>query len=682
MFKKLSLIIIFCFSLIQFSCSNASKDSELNESLNLSKTNISELGKVLSQYLDKDSLKYKAAVFIIKNMSGQYSKTFTDYDMFSSVFDSLNFYDDTYQNKLKKDINVLAKSFRVKKIWKEIELHYGPFNPEDFEIEKDLEYVSSDYLIENIEYAFKAWQLPWARHLNFEQFCKYILPYRYGTEELQPWRAEYFKEFKWVIDAAKGEKDPVKVCAIINNHIKAKYTFAYNSGLKNISNSIRPLDLLKGKVLSTCADQNAIAMLAMRSMGIPVCHIVIPQWGDRSMGHDISAVLNTSGKWIDFLGGEFNPGENIIRNKIPKAYIGHFALQKASLPFKVDSSYEIPAVLSNKRYQDITSSIVPVTDVTINFSTEDKGKIGYLCVFNNQNWIPIDYAKIKNKRALFKNMGRGIVYLPATYSFGEVIPAGNPFLLDSLGIVKPFTTSLMSKESVILDRKYPYNKRLIEMSAVTIGGKFQGANRKDFKDATDLYVIKKLPPQYPVKEKIKPASYRYVRYIFPPSEILQGGITNIGFYKHEGMKAVRLNGEYLSSTEVKPGQYKALFGDSTSYIDDLKFVPGMEKMSFDGYILIDKSKGNLWVGMDLKKSQKIDAIGYMPRNDLNGIYQGQRYELFYWNNKWQSLGIKIADGNSVKYNNVPKNALLLLKNIDKGKEHRIFSYANKQQVWF
>lgn len=681
MFRKINVFIIFCLYLIQLSCSNSSNDNDLNEILTLSTTNISELEKVLSHYSCTDSLKYKAAVFILKSMSGLYSKEFIEYPTFSAVFDSLNFYDTTNKNKLNKEIKILAKSFKLKKLWKNMENENSEIDLYDFTSQEDIRTIKAEYIIENIEYAFKAWQLPWAKHLSFDDFCKYILPYRYGTEELQPWRAVYFEEFKWVIDSAKGEKDPVKVCAIINNHLKAKYTFVYNSGLKSISNSISPLDLLKGKVLSTCADQNAIAMLAMRSMGIPVCHIVIPQWGDRSMGHSMSAVLDSKGKWIDFLGGEFNPGKNIVRNKVPKAYIEHFALQKRSLPFNVDSTFEIPAILRNKRYEDITSSIVPVTDVHINFNMEDESKIGYLCVFNNQDWIPVDYAKIKNNKAVFKDMGRGIVYLPATYSSGEIIPAGNPFLLDSLGKVKPFFSS-SKKENVILDRKYPYNKRLIEMSAVTIGGRFQGANRKDFKDAADLYVIKKLPPQYPVKEKIKPTSYRYVRYIFPPSEILQGGITNIGFYKNEGNKTVRLNGEYLSSTEVKPGQYKVLFGDSTSYIDDLKFVPGMEKMSFDGYILVDKSKGNLWVGMDFLQKEKINAIGYMPRNDLNGIYEGQTYELFYWQNQWNSLGIKVANDKKIKFENVPKNSLLLLKNIYHGNEHRIFKYVNNKQIWF
>ncbi|MGL5918940.1 MAG: hypothetical protein ACRCZQ_00320, partial [Bacteroidales bacterium] len=46
-----------------------------------------------------------------------------------------------------------------------------------------------------------------------------------------------------------------------------------------------------------------------------------------------------------------------------------------------------------------------------------------------------------------------------------------------------------------------------------------------------------------------------------------------------------------------------------------------------------------------------------------------RYELFYWNNnKWSSLGQTIADSDSLIYENLPKGALLLLRNLTKGRE--------------
>ena len=59
----------------------------------------------------------------------------------------------------------------------------------------DSEVVDADYLAENIEYAFKAWELPWARDLSFEEFCRYLLPYKMGNEAPERWRAAVWEEF-------------------------------------------------------------------------------------------------------------------------------------------------------------------------------------------------------------------------------------------------------------------------------------------------------------------------------------------------------------------------------------------------------------------------------------------------------------------------------------------------------
>lgn len=42
----------------------------------------------------------------------------------------------------------------------------------------DLNYISADYLIHDIETAFDQWRNgEWARHLTFDEFCEWLLPY-------------------------------------------------------------------------------------------------------------------------------------------------------------------------------------------------------------------------------------------------------------------------------------------------------------------------------------------------------------------------------------------------------------------------------------------------------------------------------------------------------------------------
>ena len=44
----------------------------------------------------------------------------------------------------------------------------------------DADTITADYLRENIDLAFDSWNKPWARNVSFQDFCKYILPYRGG----------------------------------------------------------------------------------------------------------------------------------------------------------------------------------------------------------------------------------------------------------------------------------------------------------------------------------------------------------------------------------------------------------------------------------------------------------------------------------------------------------------------
>lgn len=69
-------------------------------------------------------------------------------------------------------------------------------------------------------------------------------------------------------------------------------------------------------------------------------------------------------------------------------------------------------------------------------------------------------------------------------------------------------------------------------------------------------------------------------------------------------------------------------------------------------------------------------------HDSNEICVDNEYELFYWNMKWISLGRKFAVDNKLHYDDVPKGALLWLKNHTQGKEERIFTYKDGKQVWW
>lgn len=85
------------------------------------------------------------------------------------------------------------------------------------------------------------------------------------------------------------------------------------------------MDQLRKCRLSSCVEQAAVALFAMRSMGLAVAHCTIPHWGNRSAGHDFNAILTKDNEWADFSAAKFNPGENEIANKPPKVFVKKFS---------------------------------------------------------------------------------------------------------------------------------------------------------------------------------------------------------------------------------------------------------------------------------------------------------------------------------------------------------------------
>lgn len=153
------------------------------------------------------------------------------------------------------------------------------------------------------------------------------------------------------------------------------------------------------------------------------------------------------------------------------------------------------------------------------------------------------------------------------------------------------------------------------------------------------------------------------------------------------MRYVFSNDSFGSLSEL------AFFGENSEkctghIIHSSKVTKKHAEMAFDG--VLDRYIGTevrsdyngQWVGLDFEEPRVIQSIGFAPRTDTNNIFEGNLYELFYWNNEWISLGKKLAEGNSISYNNVPKGALLWLRNHTSGKEERIFQMKRGKQIWW
>lgn len=92
-----------------------------------------------------------------------------------------------------------------------------------------------------------------------------------------------------------------------------------------------------------------------------------------------------------------------------------------------------------KRRKDVSSEYFETQDVRVVLNTDSINPIpgyAYLSVYNYQDWIPVQWGKIKGQQVTFDKMGKDIVYLPTYYAKGKSIPAGQPFWLKSDGTLQ------------------------------------------------------------------------------------------------------------------------------------------------------------------------------------------------------------------------------------------------------
>ena len=162
---------LYCiFLLFMFSCQH---DKLLESALQLAGNNRSELEYVIDYYKETgDRQKLDAAKFLIKNMPGHQHAV--------SNLDSFNY--KAYEEMINNNISQEDALFLLKKKYTALFFH-----------RPDVEVIKAQYLINNIEWAFKVWrEAPWGKQISFDHFCNEILPYRVGSEPLEEWREHYY----------------------------------------------------------------------------------------------------------------------------------------------------------------------------------------------------------------------------------------------------------------------------------------------------------------------------------------------------------------------------------------------------------------------------------------------------------------------------------------------------------
>ena len=186
---------------------------DVRDALDQAGENRAELEQALEYFSSwEDTLKLKAAYFLIGNMAGH------GYAVFG-LFDSSG-------NRLDFDATIYKDYDEVVRAADSLELLHGEIDFTKDTLIYDLQSIKSDFLINQIDFAFRAWRTkPWAGSLLFKDFLEYVLPYRGSNEPLEPWREYFFEKYKTLDTLVDGPSDPVAVAAFINDDVKSFFTF-------------------------------------------------------------------------------------------------------------------------------------------------------------------------------------------------------------------------------------------------------------------------------------------------------------------------------------------------------------------------------------------------------------------------------------------------------------------------
>lgn len=628
---KHSLSLLMFFLLLFSGC--ATKVDRLEYALEFAGENRRELEKVLEYYSD-DSLKFRAACFLIENMPRWYA-----YDGWQL---------DTLEVLMRKDREgILSKDDKMR--WNSFDYHA---------LNKiyDSKVITSEYLIENIDLAFQEWQKrPWNKSLSFDDFCDLILPYRIGNERLSDWRSLYNAYYGNLLDSIYTGSDVLEACKCINDELNRqsyKYSVEWNVPHNRA-------DYLFETRIGYCREVSDLIQYAMRSCGIPVAADFMPYSPDYRYSHEWNVVRDTTGRYIQFGFDGLDP----VRDKVMddgrrkgKVYRYCYALQNEREILRKHSGWNIGGA-EGLYWKDVTSEYFGHNQAVVNVFTTGKPFIG-LSVFSTNGWQIIGEGVCKSSgKAIFDNIEPSIIYVPASQNNG-VKPAGYPFMLDSEGNVEEFVPDTVNLEKVILKRKMPLIPRVAAWGYSQIEARIEGDTNINFKKPKLITEIKDtMDYTFQVFRGLCSEPVKYIRYV-PPVGLLQ--LAELRLYQDTALKNEIKITPLTDVTYVK----KVVDGDILSYI-------------------YRKSKGLIEpLIFSLDSLQQIKRLYFIARTDDNYVWKGDAYELLYFDGKkgWKSLGVKIATSKQICFD-APRNALLWLRNRTKGREEQVFIYKNNKQ-WF
>lgn len=620
-------LLLLCSVLSAVSCTPDRQ--RLNAALEAAGDNRAELEKVLRHY-EGDTLKYRAARFLIENMPHCYA-----YRQ-GGTMDSV------------KRVRTYTNSFG--QLEAEHIRKWGWFDYRRLPKVYDVEVITADYLIRNIDHAFAVWRKrPWNRSLSFEDFCEYLLPYRIGDEPLEEWRELYASDFSHLLDSVYTGSDVVEAVNVISRYLlHPVFIYCEDFSLPHIG----PGYLFRHRY-GTCMDAADIMVYAFRSVGIPCVEDT-----DARGSHIWIAVRDTTGRdeHLWYINGEMVRGSSDRGgHKRGKVFRHTYGLQQDRL--KLYREGRTPPLFSHPYVKDVSAEYYPDT-LRAPLPASDDG-FCYLSYYRDRRWWACVAVRPAKGMAVVPNLESELVYLPQHYTDGTFVPAGYPLWFAG-GKVRTLQPDTSCRKRVRLYRKFPYYSWIKRYLQNMTGSLIEGSLTPDFRNPRLLHAVSDTPT---VASNLiglpSPVLCRYVRLKAPSGKRIE--LAELAVYS-EGQ-------------EVKPVSIGGSEGEKGNRNVSPRHLTDSDPLT---YFISQETGGE--VVLDLGRAVPVDRIGFMPRNDDNFVRPGDSYELLYHAGKedWKNL-LRVTADTTYLEAEVPANALFWLRDLTRGREEHVFFMEGDRQ---
>ena len=258
----------------------------------------------------------------------------------------------------------------------------------------DSDTVSEDFLRENIDLAFDSWSKPWARDVSFDDFCKYILPYRNGDEELSGWRRMLKERYEpSIMDSVSDPTSHRQVVDYLMRQIRRDVE--YGGSMGPFAHDLLAPSLILQLHWLECANCAHYTTLAMRACGIP-CAMMEIHWRFTEVTHSTVLFPAIGTNKRDY---RLSVGDTLIYMGEPKDTMAAWRVWEYD--YEVDSNrldlYDIYGDKAALRQQawpvtlsDVTSKMCRTFDFSV--PVPDSLRLHrylFLCRFHNWKWLPV-----------------------------------------------------------------------------------------------------------------------------------------------------------------------------------------------------------------------------------------------------------------------------------------------------